>query len=87
MREFFVRWTQNDFLTTWNIDWCWTFCVISLQLSDLEQRVIEAEGRAEEAEDKVNKDKFDDLKRIFFECKFDRFTWNRWFDGGNDIGL
>lgn len=28
--------------------------LLSLQLSDLEQRVIEAEGRAEEAEDKVN---------------------------------
>lgn len=27
--------------------------LISLQLSELEQRVIEAEGRAEEAEDKV----------------------------------
>lgn len=32
---------------------CKIFAFVSLQLSELEQRVIEAEGRAEEAEDKV----------------------------------
>lgn len=44
----------NNSKTKSNLKWQ-NFCLISLQLSELEQRVIEAEGRAEEAEDKVMK--------------------------------
>lgn len=49
--QFFSR-NKDKFKTKSHLEYQ-NVCLISLQLSELEQRVIEAEGRAEEAEDKV----------------------------------
>lgn len=53
-----VKWISFDFIF-----------VFSLQLSELEQRVIEAEERAEEAEDKVILINFSMKKWTFLSAK------------------